>query len=242
MKVDVTYSLSQLFALCTAHGAAGIVPGAGLLAMFSLGLLGSVVHCGAMCGPLVLGQVADRLACVPCSRMSERDRLSSGLLLPYHFGRISTYAALGAAAGAMGFGLASVLHPLRSLLLAAAACGLLLVAARRRLPQLTAGGPAWLAPIMRRLRPGSIMFGAALGLLPCGLVYTALLASSATASLLWGAAFMAAFGAGTVPMLFAIGLAGNVQRFRHGLLRAAPAVLVFDAGILLLAALGGVFV
>ena len=242
MKVDVTYSLSHLFALCTAHGQAGFLPGAGLLAMLSLGLLGSVVHCGAMCGPLVLGQVASRLACVPCSRMSERDRLHAGLLLPYHIGRISTYAGLGAAAGAVGFGLASVLHPLRSVLLAAAACGLLLVAAKRGLPQFGAGAPRWLAPVTQRLRPGSLLFGAALGLLPCGLVYTALLAASATASPVWGAAFMAAFGAGTVPILWAVGLAGNVRRFRQGLLRVAPAVLVFDAGVLLLAAIGGVFI
>jgi sulfite exporter TauE/SafE len=242
MKVDVTYSLSHLFALCSAQASAGFLPGAGLLAMVSLGLLGSVVHCGAMCGPLVLGQVADRLACVPCSRMSERDRLSAGLLLPYHLGRISTYAALGAAAGAMGFGLASLLHPLRSVLLAAAACGLLLIAVRRRMPRLAGGAPSWLAPVTRRLRPGGVLFGASLGLLPCGLVYTALLAASATASLIWGAAFMAAFGAGTMPMLWAIGLAGNIKRFRQGLLRVAPAVLVFDAAVLLLAAVSGVFV
>jgi hypothetical protein len=53
---------------------------------------------------------------------------------------------------------------------------------------------------------------------------------------------MAAFGAGTVPILWAVGLAGNVRRFRQGLLRVAPAVLVFDAGVLLLAAIGGVFI
>lgn len=210
--------------------------------MLSLGLLGSLVHCTAMCGPLVLGQMADKLARVPCNRMSERDRVTSGLLLPYHLGRISTYAVLGACAGAMGFGLAAALHPMRSVLLAAAACGLLLVATRRRWPELTKGGPGWLTPVTQRLQPGGLMFGAALGLLPCGLVYTALLAASATASPVWGAAFMAAFGIGTMPVLVAIGLAGKVRHFRQGLLRVAPAVLVFDAGVLFFAAFSGVFV
>jgi sulfite exporter TauE/SafE len=238
----VTYSLSHLFALCRAAGGAGILPGAGLLAMLSLGLLGSLVHCTAMCGPLVLGQVADRLARVPCRRMRERDRLTSGMLWPYHLGRISTYAVLGGGAGAMGFGLGSVLHAMRSVLLAAAACGLMLVATRRGWPSWAEGGMGWLAPVTRRLQPGGLLFGAALGLLPCGLVYTALLAASATASPVWGAAFMAAFGIGTMPALVAIGLAGRIGRFRQGLLRVAPAVLLFDAGVLLFAAVSGVLV
>jgi sulfite exporter TauE/SafE len=239
MKVDVTYSLSHLFVLCTTGHAGHVLSGAGLLAMLSLGILGSVVHCGPMCGPLVLGQVADRLACVPCHRMSERDRLASGLLAPYHLGRVSTYAALGAAAGAAGFTLGAVLHPLRSVLLAVAAIGLVLVALRRSLPEVKL---TWLAPLARRARPGGLVFGLALGLLPCGLVYTALLAASATASPLWGAACMAAFGAGTVPVLAAVGVAGHARRLRQGLQRVAPALLIFDAGVLMLAAVGGIFI
>jgi sulfite exporter TauE/SafE len=242
MKVDVTYSFSHLFALCAPlHGGGFLAGGAGVLAMVSLGILGSAVHCGAMCGPLVLGQVADRLARVPCSRMREIDRFKSGALAPYHLGRIATYAALGAVVGAVGFGLAAVLHPLRSVLLAAAGVGLLCVAWRGGLPTLGAA-PAWLAPVTRRLRPGGFAFGAVLGLLPCGLVYTALVAASATASPLWGAADMAAFGAGTVPLLMAIGVAGQVRRLRGGLLRVAPAILVFDAWVLFMAAIGNALI
>jgi len=240
MKVDVTYSLSRLFALCSPVHAGAAVPGAGLIALFSLGLFGSVVHCGAMCGPLVLGQVADRLARVPCSRMTERDRLVAGGLVPYHLGRIGTYAALGAIAGFMGFGLAAVLHPLRSILLASAAVALLWVAFGRRLPG--APTPRWIAPVLARARPGGVAFGALLGFLPCGLVYTALLAASATASPVWGAASMAAFGLGTVPILVFIGVAGQARVLRGWLLRAAPVVLVFDAAVLLVAAFSGVLV
>jgi sulfite exporter TauE/SafE len=240
MKVDVTYSLSHIFALCSpVHGSA-MMPGAGLIAMFSLGLLGSVVHCGAMCGPLVLGQVADRLACIPCSRMTERDRLSAGGLLPYHLGRIGTYAALGAVAGFMGFGLEAMLHPLRSILLAVAAVALLCVAIGRGVPG--AATPRWIAPVLARARPGGLAFGALLGLLPCGLVYTALLAASATASPFWGAASMAAFGLGTVPILVFVGIAGQARALRGWLLLVAPVVLVFDAAVLLVAAFSGVLV
>jgi hypothetical protein len=53
---------------------------------------------------------------------------------------------------------------------------------------------------------------------------------------------MAAFGAGTVPLLAVIGVAGRLRRLRAGLLRVAPALLVFDAGVLFLAAFSGVFV
>jgi sulfite exporter TauE/SafE len=240
MKVDVTYSLSQIFALCSPLRGGAFVPGVGLIALFSLGLLGSIAHCSAMCGPLVLGQVADRLACIPCSRMTERDRLSAGILLPYHLGRIGTYAALGAVAGFMGFGLATMLHPLRAILLAAAAVALLCVAFGRHVPG--AAMPRWIALVQARARPGGFAFGALLGLLPCGLVYTALLAASATASPFWGASTMVAFGLGTSPILVFIGIAGQARALRGWLLRAAPVVLVFDAAVLLLAAFSGVLV
>jgi sulfite exporter TauE/SafE len=48
------------------------------------------------------------------------------------------------------------------------------------------------------------------GLLPCGFVYVALIASLATQSALSGAMFMASFGLGTFPVMFAISLLGQV--------------------------------
>lgn len=52
--------------------------------------------------------------------------------------------------------------------------------------------------------------GMLLGLIPCGLVMAALMASASTGSALAGGVGMALFGLGTVPALMAVGLAGGV--------------------------------
>ena len=81
--------------LCTRDTA---LQGGLLLGLFAAGAAGSVVHCGPMCGVFVLGQVSERMARLPSGRLCERQRISSGLLLPYHLGRLTTYAGLGALA------------------------------------------------------------------------------------------------------------------------------------------------
>jgi sulfite exporter TauE/SafE len=206
--------------------------------MALLGVAGSVVHCGPMCGPLVLGQVASRLSCLPCAKMTEAARLRSGLLPRYHAGRVLTYAILGAAAGTAGLGVSAALRPLRSIVLLLAAAALLLAAWRRlTADQTAANANATLfraqRHILKRVRPGGLIYGLALGLLPCGLLYTALLAAAATASPIWGAAAMTAFGAGTIPMLATIGIAGNSLVLRPWLVRAAPAMFALNACVLL---------
>lgn len=217
---------------------------AGLSGLFLLGLGGSLAHCGAMCGPLVAGQVADRLAAVPASRLCERTRVQSGLLLPYHAGRLTTYAALGALAGATGLAFVRTLAPLRSALLLLAAAALL-AAAFGMLPsgQAAAWGPwRWARRINRGTAAGTYLFGLILGLLPCGLLYAALIAASSLASPWQGAAGMAAFGAGTVPILAMIGIAGRTRAVSTLLRRAAPVLLAFNAFVLVVAAVGGVLV
>jgi sulfite exporter TauE/SafE len=99
---------------------------------------------------------------------------------------------------------------------------------------------AWLKKRMSFLlgRP-SVFSIAALGmlngLLPCGLVYVAAAAAAVTGNLLNGVGFMAAFGAGTVPMMLAISLGGRLVpvSFRLKMQRAVPAV-VFVLAVLLI--------
>src|SRR6202008_1336613 len=69
-----------------------------LLGLFVAGAAGSVVHCGPMCGVFVLGQVSGRMVRLPPERMCERQRIGNGLLVPYHLGRLTTYAGIGALA------------------------------------------------------------------------------------------------------------------------------------------------
>ena len=100
----------------------GAIPleGGLVVGLFLAGAAGSTLHCGPMCGGFVLGQVADRLAVMPAGTMCERRRIGSALLLPYHAGRVLTYAALGAVAGFGGAALSDVPYLAAGLLMLAA--------------------------------------------------------------------------------------------------------------------------
>ena len=240
---DVADPFAAFAALCSPAAHGSVLAGAGMLAMASLGAMGSVTHCAPMCGPIVGGQVMHRLACLPCARLNGPGRLRQGILAPYHIGRIITYAALGALAGGLGMGAEAALRPMRGALLLLAACGFLLAAWRRtrsQAPHATMRFNTWANPVLRHLRPGSLPYGLALGLLPCGLVYLALLAACTTGSPLWGAAYMAAFGAGTVPVLALVGIGSH---FAPGRLRKlAPVLLACNGAVLAVSAISGVFI
>jgi sulfite exporter TauE/SafE len=70
------------------------------------------------------------------------------------------------------------------------------------------------------------------GLLPCGLVYIALAGALATGNAATGTLYMVLFGLGTIPMLLALGVAGNVvsAQARKKINRLIP-VLVVIVGI-----------
>jgi sulfite exporter TauE/SafE len=214
------------------------------------GAAGSVVHCAPMCGPFVLGQVSDRLARLPGALLCERQRVGSALLLPYHAGRLITYAGLGALAGEGGAALGRLawFGWLSGILLGLAALLFLGHALRRLAPSL-----AWLVPgtdrapggwirLIRRLsaradrtRPiGGLLLGLTLGFLPCGFLYAALAVAAATGQPLTGAAAMLCFGLGTVPSLVAVGVAGHAagRAFHRGVSALAPAVLLVNAAVL----------
>ncbi|HVJ55339.1 MAG TPA: sulfite exporter TauE/SafE family protein [Aliidongia sp.] len=233
--------LDTLAALCAAHGLTPASIGdAGLVgALFLAGLSGSAVHCGPMCGPLVLAQSAGRLAAVPAPRLCELARLRSGLLLPYHLGRLATYGSLGAAAASFGAGLSRLpwFRDASAILLMIAAGlflyqGLARATGRRstlsRLLTRTAArfaGPGWL---------DHLALGLVLGLLPCGFLYAALAAASGTANPALGAIAMIAFGLGTVPMLALIGVAGHAAMNRLNRLARAAGTVVMTVNALIL--------
>lgn len=206
---------------------------------FVTGLLGSFGHCAAMCGPLV-GSFA--LASAP---LGARRALAGQLA--YHAGRVTTYAAVGAVMGLTGSFVnvagrvagiqqaVAVLAGVLMVLLGLGAAGL--STALKRLEArasgkviglvrglLEGGGPSRLYPT-----------GLALGLLPCGLSWTAFLGAAGTGSLPGGLLLALAFGLGTTPALLLVGVAGGAVGLR------ARQVLV-RAGGALVALLGVVFV
>ena len=235
-------------ALCSGAGTLAAGGGALPAALFLAGLTGSAAHCAPMCGPFVMAQVADRLALVPAPRLCELTRLRTGLLLPYHAGRLTTYAGLGVMAASLGGAAASLpwVGSLAGLLLFLAALLFAAQALARFVPRLgTASASPWIGPIARlagrldRTRwQGSLTLGLLLGFLPCGLLYAALTAASASAAPLPGALAMLCFGLGTVPSLMLLGILGQAAGRRFGRVTAivGPAIMLINAT--LLAALG----
>jgi sulfite exporter TauE/SafE len=237
-------SLHWLSALCTPDTA---VRGGLLLGLFVAGAAGSVVHCGPMCGVFVLGQMSERMARLPPERLCERQRIRNGLLLPYHLGRLTTYAGLGALAAGSTAVLGRVVWfaSLSSVLLVIAAMLFLTHALGRVLPagvRLDRAPRFWgrlVGGVTRRIRRGSAfgeyLLGLALGFLPCGFLYAALVAAAASGRPALGAASMVAFGLGTTPVLMLVGIAGNAagRRWHRGVTAAAPVLMVLNAVLLL---------
>ncbi len=226
------------------------MPGGVIAALFVAGLVGSFTHCAAMCGPFVLAQVSSE----PCAAPSLR--IVRGALLPYHLGRATTYALLGAVGGGIGQGIGAMtaLRPALTgfLLLAAvlflfqALKGLGLLPSLSRGTGLARHAGAVLArvaaPMLRRNDGlGGYILGVTLGFLPCGLLYGALAGAAGSGSALAGAVAMAGFAAATAPSLVAIGCAGAglARRWRMLAQRAMPPLQILNAAMLAFLALGG---
>lgn len=217
-----------------------------LLPFFVAGLFGSV-HCVGMCGGIVgaLSMAAPARRTFPIAVAAAVPR-APVMPLAYNAGRIASYAVAGAIAGGaaggvrtlsglaslqvVGYWLANLMLVLLGLYLMRAWNGL------ARLEQ--AGGMLWrrAQPLMRKLLPmdtpaKALALGALWGWVPCGMVYSMLLAAMLSGSALSGAAVMSAFGLGTLPMLLALGTAGTQWRAwmqtRSARIAAGAVVLLF---------------
>jgi sulfite exporter TauE/SafE len=201
--------------------------------VFVMGLAGSA-HCLGMCGPLVAAAESLRPG-----------RWTPWAHLPMHAGRLLTYAVMGGIAGVVGEtvnrgalaiglqGAASMLGGIAMILFGLALAGWLPFRWGLRVGERASGR---IASALASHRPLSgLVIGLYWGMLPCGLVWGALLYAGATGSPIRGALAMLVFGAGTVPALLVLGsVAGWIgARYRQALLHIG-AVSVVAMGILLL--------
>ncbi len=181
---------------------------------FVAGALGST-HCVAMCGGLATALGTQRQG---------TDR--SGPLL-YQLGRIASYGTAGAVVGSFGAAAGFAFEASRwsEILRLGTALVVVLIGLnmalgpRSRGPWLRAperwGGRVWrrIAPLASRLpaQPAlrALTLGMLWGWLPCGLVYSVLLAAAFAGGAIAGGATMLAFGLGTLPAMLGLSYAGG---------------------------------
>jgi len=194
--------------------------------MLMLGLVGSL-HCVQMCGPIVLSYSVSVESLQTNGRSSPLLSLVSNHVA-YNSGRILTYSVLGGLAGLAGrtFGLIGHLAGF-SHALALFSGGLMILVGIIMLgviPSRVIGGKLLRIPSAILQRVGRLLsapatmnrffLGLILGLLPCGLIYAALLKAMATGSALEGVATMLAFGLGTACALVVLGIFSSALRIR----------------------------
>ncbi len=171
-----------------------------LITALILGLMGSF-HCLGMCGPIAFILPVDRI---------NKTKMATQTLL-YHLGRMTAYGVIGLIFGYVGKGISLVgIQQKISLLMGILMVVLAFVPASKVLRLKPLSG--WNKFVYfvktslgnylkRRSTLGFYVIGFFNGLLPCGLVYIALVGAMATGEPLMGAFYMIIFGLGTAPMM-----------------------------------------
>ncbi len=195
---------------------------------FFMGLFGSI-HCAVMCGPLIFA-------------IEGRQGLSWAVFLNkvlYQLGRVLTYGSLGFLLGTIGTfaqvqGWQRALSWVTGVILVLIAVVQLIGKNNRTIASLQTRS---VQPVVRLLskwlyKPGgSFIAGILNGLLPCGMVYMALMSAMNADSSQQSFLFMLCFGLGTIPLLFLFSFLGNFSRsFKIGFSKWIP-LLYFLLGI-----------
>jgi len=210
-----------------------------ITAAMAMGLLGSF-HCVGMCGPLALS--------LPINTDNMAIKFFGALL--YNMGRIVTYAALGLLFGILGrsfalFGFQQWLSIIMGLLI------LLYLMAGKRFSKNAVSIPG-LGVYFNKLRRtigtlylkknlGALfLIGLLNGLLPCGMVYMAMAGALACGQVSDSVLFMAAFGLGTLPAMWAVTFFGNylAMGVRVKIRKAYPFVMGLVACLLIVRGMG----
>lgn len=209
------------------------------LSALTLGLLGSF-HCVGMCGPIALA--------IPLKTSSWSSRITGGIL--YNLARSITYAIMGLVFGLLGQGLVvSGFQQWISIIM-----GIIMILsvitpsiyknrfnAEKGIFSFVGKLKVSLGKLFtQRTYKSLFLIGLLNGLLPCGLVYVAIAGAIATGTASSGAIFMFVFGLGTIPMLLAISLLGNMitLELRKKITKIIPYAIVFIGLLFVLRGLG----
>lgn len=196
-----------------------------LVASLLLGV-GGAPHCAGMCGGIAS---SFSFAIPEPLRQGRKLWVWQGL---FSAGRVTTYTAMGAVAGALshqllsrlpapnmaiGLGLSAIFMLLLAAHFAGKQAGLHLVeAAGKRLWQRIQPATRGLMPVDQPLK--AYLLGVLWGWLPCGLIYSALALAATSGTAISGALIMAVFGIVTVFPVATTGvIASRLTQFRKGM-------------------------
>lgn len=204
-----------------------------------MGMIGSF-HCVGMCGPLALS--------LPLSSNSLWVKFTGAFV--YNAGRIITYALFGLLFGAVGktasvFGMQQWLSVILGLVI------IVFVVMPKKFNN-AAQNEGVVAKALQYLRSSIaklfskkgfhslFAIGLLNGLLPCGMVYMAAAAATATGSTGNAMLFMIFFGAGTLPVMWSLAFFGNYigVAVRQKIRRAYPLMVAVMACLLIIRGLG----
>lgn len=191
--------------------------------------LGASLHCLGMCGPLVMA--------VPMKSNSAYDRAWG--ITQYHIGKTTTYALLGLIVGVVGISLKTfqwmqILSVVSGVLIVLFAWGkfIKIPFGKTIVQRFTQFSGRALNKIFKSNIPFKpLFFGSINGLLPCGLVYIALINSILAGSPFQSMLAMVFFGLGTVPILTFARIIS--QRFKWKTNRWTP-VLITLVGVMII--------
>ena len=207
------------------------------LIISALGLgFASGFHCIGMCGPIALSLGLTK-------KQATNYYLQN---LTYQFGRIVTYSFLGAVLGIVGKGFQ--MAGFQQYLTIGVGILLILMAVFSFGGKDFASKIPFLSKFLLKVKMnlGKLLqkadyrsrfsTGILNGFLPCGMVYMALTASLASGGIWQSATFMALFGLGTLPFMFAIVLVGNLMTtaFRIKILKFVPVMMIVLGGLFIL--------
>ena len=210
---------------------------ANILIGLGIGLAGSF-HCIGMCGPLALS--------LPLNNDSRVGRILSISL--YNFGRAVTYFLMGVLFGTIGSSLFLTGYQ-QAISIAIGVIILIILLFGNRLStnlgfinRFHNKVKVLLGKLLRQEKNvlSYFVIGMVNGLLPCGLVYLAIASAVATGSALGGGLLMLAFGLGTIPLMFALMVAGRYVSLavRQKMRRLVPVFVGIMACLMILRGLG----
>ena len=195
------------------------------LSLLSLGFFGGFTHCMSMCGPFIITQVTNRVSKINIEQYSNFEKLKNMALLPYHFGRITTYCFLGIISGFLGSNIDQFrfFKYFAAILLIIAILIFLNMFFEKKffsnfnfklldkVPNI-----AFISNLKNLLKflfknPTGIkgyILGIMLGFIPCGMLYSAIAMTIIIANPIFSGFGMLIFGLATIPSLFVTGVGG----------------------------------